>query len=157
MIHDDTPTAQMKGRFPRPQGNRREPVKHSRFDLPSQSDPPASMMALQARRQTIEDLKATTNVSTSTRSLGAVTSCPGCRIQVGLYDLSTVDGPEGLRWHPTCLICGQGTSRGCGKRLDSAAKSEGGTVLCRNCLVSSDQAITKTVLGPQPYSPMTMR
>lgn len=67
-----------------------------------------------------------------------------------------VPGPQGSRWHATCLVCGgkpttPGTpafSRGrqakkhgepgCGKKLDSAAKSDGdGNVWCRDCLVSS--------------------
>lgn len=64
-----------------------------------------------------------------------------------------VPGPQGTRWHASCLICGgrrettrsqllgrgrEEKSKGCGKKLDSAAKSdrEGG-VWCRECLVSS--------------------
>ena len=63
-----------------------------------------------------------------------------------------VPGPQGTRWHAACLVCGgkkettvtrllgredkRGGQMGCGKRLDSAAKSDGeGGIWCRECLV----------------------
>lgn len=65
-----------------------------------------------------------------------------------------VPGPQGTRWHASCLVCGgkktvasgwgmwkgreekMKSEPGCGKRLDSAAKSSGdGAVWCRECLV----------------------
>lgn len=69
-----------------------------------------------------------------------------------------VPGPQGTRWHASCLVCGGkketpkgwGVWRGgeakkkyepgCGKKLDSAAKTgaEGG-VWCRECLVNFDR------------------
>lgn len=64
-----------------------------------------------------------------------------------------VPGPQGTRWHASCLVCGgkQPVSTfprgrpprnpdepGCGKRLDSAAKTDGdGGVWCRECLVKT--------------------
>jgi hypothetical protein len=59
-----------------------------------------------------------------------------------------VPGPQGQRWHSSCLVCGgkQAKGRGgrrvngqpgCGKQLDSSAKRDTGTggVWCRDCLV----------------------
>jgi hypothetical protein len=58
-----------------------------------------------------------------------------------------VPGPQGTRWHASCLICGGQEAKGrngrrvadkpgCGKKLDSAAKTDGeGGVWCRECLV----------------------
>ena len=85
---------------------------------------------------------------------GGQNSCPGCQKAVSLMERGVVPGPQGTRWHALCLVCGGrkeptravllGRSRdernrqpGCGKRLDSAAKSDGeGRVWCRECLVS---------------------
>lgn len=57
-----------------------------------------------------------------------------------------VPGPQGSRWHASCLICGgveakgrrrEGGKAGCGKKLDSGAKTDAeGSVWCRECLVS---------------------
>ena len=78
-----------------------------------------------------------------------------------------VPGPQGTRWHAACLVCGGKRKKdaevqqksalwivgrgggggpkekrmngepGCGKKLDSAAKTDGeGGVWCRECLVS---------------------
>jgi hypothetical protein len=52
-------------------------------------------------------------------------------------------GPQGTRWHEGCLVCGgrSGGKKlegrpGCGKKLDSSAKGDGGgEVWCRECLV----------------------
>ena len=56
-------------------------------------------------------------------------------------------GPQGSRWHAACLICGGKEAKGrrkeegrpgCGKKLDSAAKTDkDGGVWCRECLVST--------------------
>jgi len=73
-----------------------------------------------------------------------------------------VPGPQGTRWHALCLVCGgkrevsnpwglwkgreeKGKAEiGCGKKLDSAAKStKDGNVWCRECLVSYHQLSTK--------------
>jgi len=85
---------------------------------------------------------------------GGQNSCPGCQKAVSLMERGVVAGPQGTRWHSSCLVCGGkkeittayllGRSRdekkdvpGCGKRLDSAAKTDGeGGVWCRECLVS---------------------
>lgn len=56
-----------------------------------------------------------------------------------------VPGPQGSRWHASCLICGGKEAKGrrkemgkpgCGKKLDSAAKTDAeGRVWCRECLL----------------------
>ncbi|KAH9937560.1 uncharacterized protein B0H18DRAFT_1081709 [Fomitopsis serialis] len=46
-----------------------------------------------------------------------------------------VPGPQGTRWHGTCLLKEEGRP-GCGKKLDSAAKTDiDGRVWCRECLL----------------------
>lgn len=75
-----------------------------------------------------------------------------------------IPGPQGTRWHVGCLVCGGKKERlkgfvfghgrngkkdlpGCGKRLDSAAKTDGeGGVWCRECLVSPQYFSGKTPL-----------
>lgn len=56
-----------------------------------------------------------------------------------------VQGPQGTKWHGTCLLCGGKDAKGrrkeagkpgCGKKLDSAAKTDiDGRVWCRECLL----------------------
>jgi len=63
-----------------------------------------------------------------------------------------VPGPHNTKWHATCLVCGgkkpsldpyargrperKKDEPGCGKKLDSAAKTDvDGGVWCRECLV----------------------
>ncbi|OBZ79411.1 hypothetical protein A0H81_00650 [Grifola frondosa] len=76
---------------------------------------------------------------------GSSSSCPGCQKAVSPMERGVVPGPQGTRWHTTCLVCGgkdvkarrqENGKPGCGKKLDSAAKSdrEGG-VWCRECLI----------------------
>ncbi|KAJ7492487.1 hypothetical protein FB451DRAFT_1218490 [Mycena latifolia] len=92
---------------------------------------------------------ATSRPSSFPRFGGAGTSCPGCRKSVSPMERGVVPGPQGSRWHASCLICGgkkpavqpwaareekkKGVP-GCGKKLDSAAKGDGeGGVWCREC------------------------
>ncbi|EIN14157.1 hypothetical protein PUNSTDRAFT_123822 [Punctularia strigosozonata HHB-11173 SS5] len=84
---------------------------------------------------------------------GGSNRCPGCDKSVSIMERGVVPGPQGTRWHATCLVCGgketaarereRGWGRsnlngkrqpGCGKKLDSAAKmdAEGG-IWCREC------------------------
>jgi hypothetical protein len=92
--------------------------------------------------------------SASFPRFGAGSSCPGCHKAVSPMERGVVPGPQGTRWHAGCLVCGgkKETARnalwkpredrrkgepGCGKKLDSAAKSDGeGGIWCRECLVS---------------------
>ena len=77
---------------------------------------------------------------------GSANTCPGCRQNVSPMERGVVPGPQGSRWHATCLVCGGKEARGrrkeegragCGKKLDSAAKLDAeGAVWCRECLVS---------------------
>ncbi|KAJ6604789.1 hypothetical protein DFH09DRAFT_1354464 [Mycena vulgaris] len=90
----------------------------------------------------------TSNPSSFPR-FGTVNSCPGCHISVSPMERGVVPGPQGSRWHASCLVCGgkkpavkpwaareekkKGVP-GCGKKLDSAAKGDGeGGVWCREC------------------------
>lgn len=86
---------------------------------------------------------------------GSSVSCPGCRGTVSPMERGVVPGPQGTRWHSTCLVCGgkkevkpsnswlrgraeerKRNEPGCGKKLDSAAKGDGeGRVWCRECWV----------------------
>ena len=78
---------------------------------------------------------------------GGSTSCPGCMKAVSPMEWGVVPGPSGTRWHSACLSCGGRNRRGragrrnpdepgCGKKLDSAAKSDpDGGVWCRECWV----------------------
>ncbi|KZT30379.1 hypothetical protein NEOLEDRAFT_1125904 [Neolentinus lepideus HHB14362 ss-1] len=80
---------------------------------------------------------------------GSSSTCPGCHKAVSPMEIGVVPGPQGSRWHATCLVCGGKDAKrrsmrseerkpGCGKRLDSAAKSDGeGGVWCRECLLLS--------------------
>ncbi|GLB36283.1 putative protein with zinc-binding domain present in Lin-11, Isl-1, Mec-3 [Lyophyllum shimeji] len=92
--------------------------------------------------------------STSFPRFGSRITCPGCNKSVSPMEPGVVPGPQGTRWHATCLVCGgkkeapkgfgiwrgreekNRSEPGCGKRLDSAAKTsaEGG-VWCRECLL----------------------
>ncbi|KAK0465171.1 uncharacterized protein EV420DRAFT_1513130 [Desarmillaria tabescens] len=92
-----------------------------------------------------------TSLPASFPRFGSSTSCPGCRKSVSPMERGVVPGPQGTRWHAPCLVCGgkketKGYARfrdekkkdepGCGKRLDSAAKTDGeGGVWCRECLL----------------------
>jgi hypothetical protein len=79
---------------------------------------------------------------------GTSTPCPGCSQSVSPMERGVVPGPQGQRWHSSCLVCGgkQAKGRGgrrvngqpgCGKQLDSSAKRDTGAggVWCRDCLV----------------------
>lgn len=76
---------------------------------------------------------------------GGSSSCPGCNKAVSPMERGVVPGPQSTRWHATCLLCGGKEAKGrrkeegkpgCGKKLDSAAKTDSdGRVWCRECLV----------------------
>lgn len=103
---------------------------------------------------------------------GSRNACPGCKKAVSPMERGVIPGPQGTRWHSSCLVCGGKKTRpiswygreekgkpGCGKRLDSAAKSDGeGGVWCRECIVSfwcdhvSDAFLTMYCLAPSRHS-----
>ncbi|KAF9532064.1 hypothetical protein CPB83DRAFT_891392 [Crepidotus variabilis] len=83
---------------------------------------------------------------------GGQSACPGCQKAVSPMERGVVPGPQGTKWHASCLVCGgkkemtaarllgredkKKGQPGCGKRLDSAAKSDGeGGIWCRECLL----------------------
>ena len=78
-----------------------------------------------------------------------------------------IPGPQGTKWHASCLVCGGKKARpvswyagketaeknkpGCGKRLDSAAKTDAdGGVWCRECIVSSSLQMPGACAQPVP-------
>ncbi|KAJ7494611.1 hypothetical protein B0H11DRAFT_909887 [Mycena galericulata] len=90
-----------------------------------------------------------TSTPSSFPRFGTSNSCPGCHKSVSPMERGVVPGPQGSRWHASCLVCGgkkeptklwvvkeerkKGVP-GCGKKLDSAAKGDGeGGVWCREC------------------------
>ncbi|KAG9314484.1 hypothetical protein JVU11DRAFT_5281 [Chiua virens] len=96
--------------------------------------------------------------SSSSSRFGSSTVCLGCKKSVSPMEMGVVPGPQGSRWHATCLVCGgKGTEKsrrdklqpGCGKRLDSAAKrdTEGG-VWCRECLLLLPLAMRNPQVEP---------
>lgn len=95
-------------------------------------------------------LQFASSVSNPTPRFGTTTPCPGCSQSVSPMERGVVPGPQGQRWHSSCLVCGgkQAKGRGgrrvngqpgCGKQLDSSAKRDTGAggVWCRDCLVSA--------------------
>lgn len=80
-------------------------------------------------------------------------------------------GPQGSRWHATCLVCGGKEAKGrrkedgkagCGKKLDSAAKTDkDGSVWCRECLVRllsyTLRSVADTHLSAQLILPLAHR
>ncbi|KAI0936196.1 hypothetical protein AcV5_004393 [Taiwanofungus camphoratus] len=100
----------------------------SRYERPPPSAPPT-----------------TTTSTFPPARFGASSSCPGCDKAVALMERGVVPGPHGTRWHAACLICGGKEAKGrrkeigkpgCGKKLDSAAKTDrDGHVWCRECLL----------------------
>ncbi|KAJ4486304.1 hypothetical protein J3R30DRAFT_3445757 [Lentinula aciculospora] len=94
--------------------------------------------------------------SSSVPRFGTMNSCPGCKRSVPQVSFGisegerSVQGPNGTRWHVMCLVCGgkkaptkvilrgrderKKDEPGCGKRLDSGAKTDGDNgVFCREC------------------------
>lgn len=84
---------------------------------------------------------------TSFPKFGGGIACPGCHQSVSPMERGVVPGPSGTKWHSICLVCGGKDKRGragrrvkdepgCGKRLDSAARTDrDGGVWCRECLL----------------------
>ncbi|KAG9128444.1 hypothetical protein FRC07_011201 [Ceratobasidium sp. 392] len=79
-----------------------------------------------------------------TPRFGGSMYCPWCSKSVSPMELGTCPGPNGSRWHSSCLVCGGKDAKknrknandpGCGKQLDSGAKSDqDGGVWCRQCI-----------------------
>lgn len=123
-----------------------EKAIEKRFELPPKTAPPT---------QTAFALPEATSKPGAPR-FGGSNRCPGCQKSVSIMERGVVPGPQGTRWHGTCLVCGgkevherdkeRGWGRmgrndgkktpGCGKKLDSAAKTDAdGNVWCRECMV----------------------
>ncbi|KAG8832731.1 hypothetical protein FRC17_000827 [Serendipita sp. 399] len=66
--------------------------------------------------------------------------CAGCEKTVAMFEPGVVPGPNGSRWHSSCLVCGgkgarrQAGEPGCGKKLDRDAKLDrSGRPWCSTC------------------------
>ncbi|KAH9946800.1 hypothetical protein B0H21DRAFT_741828 [Amylocystis lapponica] len=102
-----------------------------------------------------------TNATFTFPRFGGSASCPGCGKAVAVMEKGVVPGPGGTRWHAACLICGGKEAKGrrkeegkpgCGKKLDSAAKSDrDGGVWCRECLLLLPMPMRQT---PSPTRPL---
>ncbi|KAH6917252.1 hypothetical protein BKA70DRAFT_1138683 [Coprinopsis sp. MPI-PUGE-AT-0042] len=102
---------------------------------------------------------------------GSHNVCPGCKKAVSPMERGVIPGPQGTKWHASCLVCGgkkvrpvswygprkedKSPTPGCGKKLDSAAKSDAeGGVWCRECMLllglgsSPQPSPVRTVLSP---------
>jgi len=115
--------------------------------------PPSSLTYAPSSRLERQPLVTPTSAGTLVPRFGSRTTCPGCHQSVSPMERGVVPGPQGTRWHARCLVCGskkggfeQAKGKnigepGCGKRLDSAAKSsEDGGVWCRDCLLLLGEA-----------------
>ncbi|KAG1801477.1 uncharacterized protein HD556DRAFT_1285773 [Suillus plorans] len=99
-------------------------------------------------------------VPTTPPRFGSSTTCPACSKSVSPMEMGVVPGPQGSRWHASCLVCGgKGANKGrrdksqpgCGKKLDSAAKRDiDGGVWCRECLL----LLPLDLRNPQADSPI---
>ena len=115
---------------------------------PSASSPSTASPSTHLSSRYSAPLQFATNVSNPIPRFGTSTSCPGCLQSVSPMERGVVPGPQGRRWHSSCLVCGgkQAKGRGgrrvngqpgCGKQLDSSAKrdTDAGGIWCRDCLV----------------------
>jgi len=111
-------------------------------------------------------LQFASNVSNPMPRFGTSTPCPGCSQSVSPMERGVVPGPQGQRWHSSCLVCGgkQAKGRGgrrvngqpgCGKRLDSSAKRDTGAggVWCRDCLLLLSSELRSSPTRPSPSKP----
>ncbi|OCH96531.1 hypothetical protein OBBRIDRAFT_765352 [Obba rivulosa] len=105
----------------------------------------------------------TTTFASSQPRFGSSSSCPGCKKAVSPMEWGVVPGPHGTRWHVACLVCGGKEARGrrkeegkpgCGKKLDSAAKTDSdGAVWCRECLLLLPMILRQPVSPIRPLVP----
>lgn len=120
----------------------------TRQHLPSTSSPSTTSPSTRLSSRYSAPLQFATNVSNPMPRFGTSTSCPGCLQSVSPMERGVVPGPQGRRWHSSCLVCGgkQAKGRGgrrvngqpgCGKQLDSSAKrdTDEGGIWCRDCLL----------------------
>jgi len=103
--------------------------------------PRDSAIAIQANRIVVNDIATAAVGSRTTASLGTSNICPRCKIKVAPLERGTVTGPQGERWHQTCLRCGRDNPKqGCSKQLDERATILQGVPFCRLCAVSAGPA-----------------
>ncbi|KAK7463724.1 hypothetical protein VKT23_005661 [Stygiomarasmius scandens] len=129
----------------------------------------ASTNASQASSSRYNRPSSTVPASNTTPRFGSSSTCPGCRKSVSPMERGVVPGPQGTRWHQTCLVCGgkrppstlfyrpkeeKKNEPGCGKKLDSAAKGDGeGNVFCRECWLMIRDPPQPSSPGRQPLQP----
>ncbi|KAJ7925920.1 hypothetical protein B0H13DRAFT_1973881 [Mycena leptocephala] len=116
---------------------------------PPSAGPPSATISESSKYDRPPLTAPATSTPSSFPRFGTSNSCPGCHISVSPMERGVVPGPNNSRWHASCLVCGGKKAPakswaarderkkgvpGCGKKLDSAAKSDGeGGVWCREC------------------------
>ncbi|CAG8604377.1 4844_t:CDS:2, partial [Acaulospora colombiana] len=98
--------------------------------------------------------------------------CAGCEKMVAVMEPGVVPGPNGSRWHASCLVCGgKGVQKrsgepGCGKKLDRDAKLDPeGKTWCSSCMTllilngnvasaSTRTPVSATFSGATPWLPI---
>ncbi|KAL0575978.1 hypothetical protein V5O48_005978, partial [Marasmius crinis-equi] len=122
-------------------------MKSSSSTNSTSSNSPSSGTARYSSRYSRPPMTAPATSAPTFPRFGSSTSCPGCRKSVSPMERGVVPGPQGTRWHASCLVCGgkkppigfgsrekKKDEPGCGKKLDSAAKGDAeGHVWCREC------------------------
>jgi len=104
---------------------------------PKQTTRPASSHA----PRPVSSLSNHSASSTGGFSIPNKSRCAGCNSMVAVMEPGVVPGPNGTRWHSSCLVCGGKGHRkrvgqpGCGKKLDRDAKLDPeGKTWCSNCM-----------------------
>ncbi|KAJ7225390.1 hypothetical protein GGX14DRAFT_420250 [Mycena pura] len=145
-----TPTSTSSSIFAKAAPSAR-PAASSKYDRPPLTAPP-------------------TSTPSSFPRFGTTNLCPGCHISVSLMERGVVPGPNGSRWHASCLVCGGKKALtklwaireekkkgipGCGKKLDSAAKRDAeGRVWCRECSLLLPIEVRGSPQGSPTRSPL---
>ncbi|KAJ6519961.1 hypothetical protein C8R45DRAFT_953397 [Mycena sanguinolenta] len=120
------------------------------FPRPPSTGPVTAVISESSKYDRPPNTAPATTTPSSFPRFGTSNQCPGCHLSVSPMERGVVPGPHGSRWHASCLVCGgkkppstkswvikeerkKGVP-GCGKKLDSAAKEDGGGgVWCREC------------------------
>ncbi|KAI0307786.1 hypothetical protein B0F90DRAFT_63605 [Multifurca ochricompacta] len=138
-----------------------------REHFPSTSPPSATSATTRLSSRYSAPLQFAANAPNPMPRFGTSTSCPGCFRGVSPMERGVVPGPQGQRWHSSCLVCGgkQAKGRGgrrvngqpgCGKQLDSSAKRDigAGGVWCRDCLLLLPYELRSSEASPTRSSPL---
>ncbi|KAF8327927.1 uncharacterized protein EI90DRAFT_3066356 [Cantharellus anzutake] len=143
-----SPLRTIRKEFPVPSNGREVPKYDRMSTVPPNSKIQAPKFGLR------EKVRSSPRAVTPPAPVSPVSSgrfaCGGCRRTVFQMEKGVVPGPQGSKWHLGCLVCGGKDWRarkeaqrlngdpqaGCGKKLDSQARSDrDGQVWCNECLL----------------------